>query len=292
MTEQPKSWRDQIDIHPAADLSPLMKPDKKQAVGEDIRKNGLHVPVAIFKEQKHFKPRLLAGRNRLDAMEAVGFSIHVDHNGSEHHPQVKLWARWPNHDMWVPIEFTELRGDEGINPFDYVKSENIHRNHFTAAEQRVLIAALLKAQPQKSNRQIAKEVGRSHPHVAAVRAELEKSGDVETVTTSIDTKGRRQPARKPAKDKCRAAADFLGRSVPVQRILNALDKLDDQQLAEMQNIMMITLEDLRDRVAVLLRDASKDKRMDAIDMMMKALDLDIHDWVSTMAIGLPKPVSP
>jgi hypothetical protein len=38
-------------------------------------------------------------------------------------------------------------------------------------------------------------VGASHPHIAKVREELEKSGDVETVTTSIDTKGRKQPAR-------------------------------------------------------------------------------------------------
>ena len=38
----------------------------------------------------------------------------------------------------------------------------------------------------------------SHPHVAKVREQVEKSGDVETVTTSIDTKGRQQPTkRKP-----------------------------------------------------------------------------------------------
>src|SRR5262249_13119412 len=39
--------------------------------------------------------------------------------------------------------------------------------------------------------------GRSHPHVAKVRKKLEQAGDVETVTTSIDTKGRKQPAIKP-----------------------------------------------------------------------------------------------
>src|SRR5262249_28024691 len=48
----------------------------------------------------------------------------------------------------------------------------------------------------KSNRQIAKTAGVSHPHVAKVRGDLERSGDVETVTTSIDTKGRKQPAKK------------------------------------------------------------------------------------------------
>ena len=32
--------------------------------------------------------------------------------------------------------------------------------------------------------------------MAKVREQLEKAGNVETVTTSIDTKGRKQPARK------------------------------------------------------------------------------------------------
>jgi predicted RNase H-like nuclease (RuvC/YqgF family) len=36
----------------------------------------------------------------------------------------------------------------------------------------------------------------AHPHVAKVRKRAEKAGDVETVTTSIDTKGRKQPAKK------------------------------------------------------------------------------------------------
>src|SRR5262249_27845924 len=63
-------------------------------------------------------------------------------------------------------------------------------------QKRDLIGQLIKAQPEKSNRRIAKTVGVSHPHVAKVRDDLEGSGDVETVTTSIDTRGRKQPAKK------------------------------------------------------------------------------------------------
>src|SRR5262245_6359053 len=37
------------------------------------------------------------------------------------------------------------------------------------------------------------------PHVAKVREHAEKAGDVETVTTSVDTKGRKQPTSKPRK---------------------------------------------------------------------------------------------
>jgi len=108
---------------------------------------------------------------------------------------------------------------------------------------------------------VAKTVGVSHPHVAAVRAELEKSGDVETVTTSIDTKGRAQPARKAAKkhreteDRKRVRmtaakdanppklalqqTDFVVQAATaVQRILQAIEKLDDQQLAELKAALM------------------------------------------------------
>lgn len=46
-----------------------------------------------------------------------------------------------------------------------------------------------------------------------------------------------------------------------------------------------TLEDLRERMAALLRELSKDERRWEINRIMKAVDLDIHDWVSTMTIG-------
>ena len=45
---QPTSWRDQINVHPAADLFPMMTPDELKALGEDIKKNGLAVPVMMW----------------------------------------------------------------------------------------------------------------------------------------------------------------------------------------------------------------------------------------------------
>jgi hypothetical protein len=46
----------------------------------------------------------------------------------------------------------------------------------------------------------AGETGVSHPHVAKVRSEMKKAGDV--ATTSIDTKGRHQPATKKKTETC------------------------------------------------------------------------------------------
>jgi len=56
---------------------------------------------------------------------------------------------------------------------------------------------LLKAQPEKSNRQIAEQVKASHVTVGAVRTELEGRGQINHVEIRVDTKGRHQPANKP-----------------------------------------------------------------------------------------------
>ena len=71
---KPGSWRDVIGVHPAADLFPLMAPDELKALGEDIRKNGLKTLVTLWGEKRE-PLQLLDGRNRLDAMEAVGIPL-------------------------------------------------------------------------------------------------------------------------------------------------------------------------------------------------------------------------
>jgi ParB-like chromosome segregation protein Spo0J len=168
------SWRDVLKVHPAADLFPLVSTDELKALGEDIKKNGLRNRIAVI-DGPDDEPILIDGRNRLDAMELVGLEIVLEN--------VAMLACCRKH-------------SPGFDPYAYVISANIHRRHLTAEQQRDLIAKLLKANPEKSNRQVAKLTGVSHPHVAKVRTELEQTGDVETVSTSIDTRGRKQPAKR------------------------------------------------------------------------------------------------
>jgi ClpX C4-type zinc finger len=178
----PKSWRAVLPVHPAADLFPLMAPDELKGLGDDIKKSKLREPITLwFPDPESNKPELLDGRNRADAMEAVGLSVvRDDWKGGGIHQLLVVWRG-----LYAPAD-----------PYAYVISANIHRRHLTSEQKRELIAKLIKAEPTKSNRQIAKTVKASHPHVAKVRQQLEKTGDVETVTTSVDTKGRKQPARK------------------------------------------------------------------------------------------------
>jgi hypothetical protein len=45
-----KSWRDVLPVHPAANLFPMLPPDELQALGKDIKKNGIRVPIVLWKE--------------------------------------------------------------------------------------------------------------------------------------------------------------------------------------------------------------------------------------------------
>jgi hypothetical protein len=144
-------------------------------LADDIKAHGLTSPIVLWRADPDAQAQLLDGRNRLDAMELVGLQTVGD-------------------DGRLKVPFTPQAPP--TDPYAYVISANIHRRHLTAEKKRELIAELIKAQPTKSNRQIAKTTGVSHPHVAKVRQEMEAAGDVETVTTSVDNKGRQQPAHK------------------------------------------------------------------------------------------------
>jgi DNA-binding transcriptional regulator YhcF (GntR family) len=181
------NWRDHLKVHPAADLFPLMSetdPAALKDLAEDIRRNGLQAPIVLWAASRDKPDWLLVdGRNRLDALALSG-SLGIDDEG-------QLCRIMPDGKRG---HISAIGHHPPCDPYAHAVSLNIHRRHLTAEQKRELIAKLLKANPEKSDRQFAKETGVSHPHVAKVRKELEKSGDVETVSTRTDTKGRKQPA--------------------------------------------------------------------------------------------------
>jgi hypothetical protein len=102
--------------------------------------------------------------------------------------------------------------DPNTDAIAYVVSRNIYRRHLTAEQKRELIANLLKATPEKSDRQIAKTVKVDHKTVASVRAEKEGRGEIPHVAKRQDAKGRQQPARKtPTKPTPRVSDEVLQR---------------------------------------------------------------------------------
>jgi len=94
-----------------------------------------------------------------------------------------------------PTHFVKLPAD--TDPTAYVNSANIQRRHLTADQKRELIGKLLKDEPDKSDRQIAKEAKVDHKTVAAQRKQKEATGEIPQLpkTVGADGKTRKRPAR-------------------------------------------------------------------------------------------------
>lgn len=90
---------------------------------------------------------------------------------------------------------------DGVDPYDYVLAANVHRRHLTTEQKRELIAKVLKAKPGESNRKIAKQTKADHKTVAAVRGDLESTGEIPQLekTTGADGKQRKSRAKKKAR---------------------------------------------------------------------------------------------
>src|SRR5215831_7774662 len=153
-----------VKFHPLADIFPLMEGAEFEALVADIKANGCREPIYLHEGM------ILDGRNRYRACLVAG---------------VKL-----------PCLLRLASDPADFDPVAFVISHNIHRRHLTAEQRRELIAKLITAQPEKSDRQIAKIAKVSPTTVGTKRAKMEKAGDVSKLDTRRDTRGRKQPSKK------------------------------------------------------------------------------------------------
>lgn len=128
--------------------------------------------------------------------------------------------------VMVPIEFDEkgnvldghhrlqICGELGITDYPKViragmteqekythaRKLNMARRHLTQEQKRGLVREQLKETPEKSDRQIAKDLGVHHTTVSTQRARLESTNQVANLATSTGSDGKtypRQVERKP-----------------------------------------------------------------------------------------------
>jgi hypothetical protein len=178
------NWRDHLAVHPAAELFPLMSEAELRELADDIKQNGLRASVAIRNEDGS----LIDGRNRLDALALAGL-LSVDDKG-------RLWIKCWNGITWFDdrreLKACIISGD----PYAYALSVNAHRRHLTADQKRDLIAKVLKAKPDVSNRQIAKQVKADDKTVASVRRDLESTAEIPQLDKTVGADGKARKKRK------------------------------------------------------------------------------------------------
>jgi hypothetical protein len=201
-----RSWRDDLPVHPAAELFPIMTDTELVEMGNDIEKRGLQQAIVIYVDPNG-KEWLLDARNRLAAMEAVGIGFKLERN-----PicwEIVITSEGEEYDAVRNLPDTfGTRIVQDIDPYDYVISANIRRRQLTAKQKREVIGRLLNVDPGKSNREIGGMIGVDHKTVALVRAEKEASGEfphIDHPKTTNKAKTSRGP--KPSRQDPAAPGD-------------------------------------------------------------------------------------
>jgi ParB-like chromosome segregation protein Spo0J len=161
MLERPRVYNRHA-YHPIADMFPLLKDAEFDDLVEDIRKHGLREPISLFER------KIIDGRNRERACIKAGVE-----------PRYRSIV-FDNHDAAAA----------------YVISKSIRRRHLTPEQKRELIEKVLRADPTKSDRQIARAVKVDNKTVGAVRKRAEAREEIPHVSKRTDTKGRSQVAHK------------------------------------------------------------------------------------------------
>jgi len=147
MLERPRVYNRHA-YHPIADMFPLLKDAEFDDLVEDIRKHGLREPISLFER------KIIDGRNRERACIKAGVE-----------PRYRS-IMFDNHDAAAA----------------YVISKNIRRRHLTPEQKRELIEKVLRADPTKSDRQIARAVKVDNKTVGAVRKRAEAREEIPHVS--------------------------------------------------------------------------------------------------------------
>src|SRR5713101_7162466 len=113
----------EYDFHPLAELFPLIEGQEFDALAEDVRRNGIIVPIILY------QGKILDGRNRYRAAKAAGH-------------------------QFTAKDFRDLAA--GLDPKAFVISANIARRQLTSKQKRDFIAKQIDAKPDDSDRAIAK----------------------------------------------------------------------------------------------------------------------------------------
>lgn len=157
-----------LDVAPVLyQTMPPLAPEEYQNLEQSIRDHGIQVPILVDEDGV-----IIDGHHRQKIAQTLGVPC--------------------------PVEVKFDLSDDEKRALSI--SLNIDRRQLSREQRRAIIEASLRGAPELSDREHAKRTGVSHPTVAAVRRDLEGNGDVESLSTRVDSAGRQQPASKPPRE--------------------------------------------------------------------------------------------
>jgi alpha-L-arabinofuranosidase len=208
------SWRDHIQIHPAAEVFPLMGADELRKLAADINANGLQVPIQTCTVDG--ETYIEDGRNRLDAMELLGWQI-VNERGEW---QGAL-ATVPGTAQKVVHRVSRTHKQVAADVIAF----NIRRRHLSKEEQVQLIDAALRAANSTDFATMARSVTRGDDgrlqgstkdqHKAAVMREAAKA--------KISKRTVERVLAKPTKNRPKRTVDDTSREFVMARLQKFMD---------------------------------------------------------------------
>ena len=145
-------------------VMPPLSPDEYQELHDDIKANGVLVPVVEDENGV-----LIDGHHR----QKIAFELGVP----------------------CPVEIIEGKSEAEKRGMAFTL--NLKRRHLNREQRRALIAESLKQDPQLSNREHARRTGAHQTTVGTVREELVERGQVSKLDTSTGADGKSYPASQP-----------------------------------------------------------------------------------------------
>lgn len=216
-----------LPVHPAADLFPMLDDTELRELADDIAANGLHEPLWVWDDPGR-GPVLLDGRNRLAACKLAGVR-----------PATRAYI--------------------GDDPVSFVISENVRRRHLTAMQKAGVAVRALPLYEAQTNATEARRKSTSLQVVGSV----EDSTSTEAAlpqSQSAESPPRRRPQ---SRDKAAKTAGTSGRSVAqykriAEQAPDLLAKVDSGELSGDRAERII-----RDRIAERARIEQARKEAEA-----------------------------
>ena len=196
-----------LEPHPLSKLFPPISDEDFGKLAADIKLHGLRQHIVLY------QGKILDGNNRYRACSLAGIKPTF-------------------------ADFTGIDADAR----NYVISVNIHRRHLSPDQRRDIIAALLKADPGQSNRQVADAAKADHKTVGTVRAEMVAGGEIPHQEKTVGKDGVAQPTKTKRGGKGGKTKGKSGKAITYQEVVdgktarNAYHVLEEHLLDALQEI--------------------------------------------------------